>query len=57
MLNTVYLRVDSYVLCTRYIQVVKFLEKVIIERNLDLKSPLKCKRNRESFLCEKSDVY
>ena len=55
MLSTIYLRTYIYVdsCCVR---VVKFLEKVIIKRNTDLKCPLKCKINRETFLCEKSDV-
>ena len=39
----------TYVLIpTLYVRVDKFLEKVIIERNSDLKSPLECRRERES---------
>ena len=39
-----------------YVRVVKFLEKVIIERNADLKRPFKCKRNPETFFREKSNI-
>ena len=50
--STVYLRVDTYGICTGcYI-----LEKVIIERNADLKRPFNCKRNPETFFREKSNV-
>ena len=48
----------SYVLTPMwYVRVVKFLEKVIIERNADLKHPFKCKRNPETFFREKSNVH
>ena len=41
---------------TGYVRVVKFLEKVIIKRNADLKRPFKCKRNPETFFHDKSDI-
>ena len=39
-----------------YVQVVKFLEKVIIKWNADHKRPFKCRRNPEAYFREKSNV-
>ena len=48
----------TYVLIpTGYVRVVKFLEKVIIERNADLKRPFKCKEvQKPSFVTRVTSV-